>query len=170
MLKHIEQALHSLSIKTTEQSVLALKTLGFSGIYQANNPKHVPSNLAELMREAHHARLYGQEYTINMPVWAGACDKTIYTTPGVNLCARAWHDCLHIELRAEFDDKGERAIAEHIRDNMQHILTDLERGLMWTEVVGQLEHLQQFGAFPDDQRAFTLDYINRGYKLGDSFT
>lgn len=85
------------------------------------------------------------------------------------MLARAWHDCSHIELHAEFDAVGERAVAVYARDSTRHCLTELERGLMWTEVVGQLEHLQQFGAFPADQRAFTLDYINRGYKLGGSF-
>jgi hypothetical protein len=161
MLKHIEKAMFTLSLKVPGLAQAALKRHGFSGIRPVADTNKAAETFPGL--------LYLKQTRWLLPVWSGASDKTIYEDAMTNMWARAWHDCLHLDLNAEFDMAGERAIGLSIIENMRDVFNPDERCLLWAEVVGQAQHFEKFGAFPDDQRAFTLDYINRGYKLGDSY-
>jgi hypothetical protein len=110
-----------------------------------------------------------------MLVWDGASDKTIFACPETNYAFRDWHDWLHWKLGADFTPQGERAVLL----GMQAQVVSLYGGrtgpcqdvLRWcaileAEVIGQLEHKEDHGGFPEDQREVTKRYLSvRGWKF-----
>lgn len=90
-------------------------------------------------------------------------DQTIYGDPEINYAARAWHDACHILANAGFDDAGERKVCALQQAQLAQVYGGasslLFRRIIEAEVVGQLEYKAEHGAFPDDQRSFTLEYL-----------
>ena len=95
------------------------------------------------------------------PVYSEGNDQTIYSTPVVNMLARAWHDLIHIELNAEFTLAGESLVADQQSNN--DIFTTLEKEILLHEVVSQVKYNIKNGFFPVNQKQFVLDCINLGY-------
>jgi hypothetical protein len=115
-----------------------------------------------------------------MLVWDGASDKTIFDCPETNYAFRAWHDWLHWKLGADFTPKGETAVMfgmqEHVRilygakpGHYQALPRGLSKpedqnirrwcAILEAEVIGQLEHKEDHGGFPEDQRGVTRRYL-----------
>lgn len=97
-------------------------------------------------------------------VWDGASDHTIFGSPRVNHAFRAWHDLCHIAGNFPFTLEGEKAAAEMQKGHLKWLFPDhpsLERWcrLIDIEVVGQAEHFEATGQFPEDQRAFALERL-----------
>ena len=96
------------------------------------------------------------------------CDRTVFSSPAVNMAFRAWHDFRHITESAEFDDVGEHEVHNAMaRDLAQW---RVERGidimgmrrayaLLEAENLGQLAYWRAYGAPPVDQRTFALGYL-----------
>lgn len=96
------------------------------------------------------------------------CDRTVFSSPDVNMAFRAWHDYRHITEGAEFDDAGEYAVHNAMcRDSA---LWRVERGidlmgmrrayaLLEAENLGQLAYWRAYGAPPAGQRTFALGYL-----------
>lgn len=121
-------------------------------------PPHVatqtaPSNLPELLAAWERYILDGTP----LPVYDGACDRTIYSSARVNHAFRAWHDSIHVTLAAEFNAAGERAVSAAAVETLRRWpgITQADLLAMHFEVVGQLEYAARHGGeFPVDQAAF----------------
>jgi len=85
-------------------------------------PKHfgthnAPSTYAALEQ----AWAKAQRTNSPFPVYSGGCESTIYGAPEDNYAFRAWHDSIHIALKAGFDVIGESAVAnEQLRQLRDH--------------------------------------------------
>lgn len=96
------------------------------------------------------------------------CDKTVFSSPYVNMAFRAWHDYRHITESAEFDDVGERLVQNEMCSDIAQWLDgtgctryQFKRALelLHCENIGQLEYWKAYGSPPDDQRTFALGYL-----------
>ncbi len=103
-------------------------------------------------------------------------DRTIFGSPMGNWQFRAWHDMCHIQANADFSPAGERRAGKLMVEQLWKLdgpsLRDKARwaAIIDAEVSGQLAYyLIHDGRFPDDQRAFTLRYLEMeyGFKAGD---
>lgn len=103
-------------------------------------------------------------------VWTGASDNTIFGDPSVNHAFRAWHDYIHITKGFAFNVQGERlAYLEHCKQidlYLSHRFNRLDRLHMFRmldiEVNYQACHMQMWGEFPVDQRAFMKQHLTIG--------
>jgi hypothetical protein len=110
-----------------------------------------------------------------MLVWDGASDKTIFACPETNYAFRAWHDWLHWKLGADFTPQGERVVMLAMQAQVVSLYggragasEDVLRwcAILQAEVIGQLEHKEDHGGFPEDQREVTKRYLSvRGWKF-----
>lgn len=99
-----------------------------------------------------------------MIVWAGGSDATIYADRSVNYAFRAWHDYCHWIGGHALTAAGEAA-ACHMQ--CQHLLDrygDTDTTKYWcrildAEINGQGAYFKWHKRFPDDQRAFVLEYL-----------
>lgn len=121
-----------------------------------NVSRKAPSSLAELKRRSRRDGV--------ITVSSLHSERTIYGDPEVNFAARAWHDACHVLANAGFDDAGERAVCRLQQAQLALVYgvdtSLLFRRIVWAEVVGQLQFKARHGAFPVDQRAFVLNYLN----------
>ena len=98
--------------------------------------------------------------TNRMLVWGGDSEDTIFDCPETNWAFRAWHDWCHWKGQFPFTVEGERTAARMQMDHIINFVGDpVERGkLTWLvhfEVVGQAEHYENYGDFPENQREWT---------------
>ena len=106
--------------------------------------------------------------TGRITVWSGGSEKTIFGDREFNYAFRAWHDATHYVLDAEFDRPGEIAVAQRQIWTLVYLYgrTFVSRrgwaSLIWCEVVGQFDYKLAYGEFPDDQMAFTRNYLTGG--------
>jgi hypothetical protein len=96
------------------------------------------------------------------------CERTVFSSPAVNMAFRAWHDHRHITSSAEFDDAGERMVHLAMQLDLAGWVSaygrqggDFSRvfALLDCENIGQLEYWKVYGSPPDDQRTFALGYL-----------
>lgn len=127
--------------------------------------KGAPDSFAKLLTAYEKARRCGAP----LPVYAGDCELSIYGSPEVNHAFRAWHDSMHVELGAEFDDVGEHTIA--VKGYHRLIAEGVSRedaSAVFADVWGQYEYEQRHGVFPHDQAAFVAAYLlSRNGALAD---
>ena len=98
-----------------------------------------------------------------IPVWDGASETSIYGSNAGNFAFRAWHDRLHVILRAGFDAEGEQAVAVAQRNAILWATGDSEAAeAVWADVWGQFLYERRHGRFPDDQAAFVKTWLERG--------
>lgn len=91
-------------------------------------------------------------------------NDTIYNDPSGNKAFRAWHDWTHVHYQYEFDRAGEYATFLKQCEDMRSHDIEPERlaglvNVLRCEIVGQFDYKQANGAFPQYQRAFTIDYV-----------
>ena len=96
--------------------------------------------------------------TGKIKVWKGASGTSIYGSPIVNNYARAWHDWCHYWGEFDFTPEQELEVCEMQQRGLPKDW-HFEKLLLQAETLGQQEHLAQYGKFPEDQRAFTIDYL-----------
>lgn len=78
---------------------------------------------------------------------------------------RFWHDLTHVALDQDFTRAGEIAVgAEQLRqaELVGHGPGSLPWRLLFAETIGQTECAARLGSFPEDQVAFTWDYLDHG--------
>lgn len=119
-----------------------------------------PNTYEALLVEAEEACRTGV-----LRVWDGASADTMYGTEG-NYRFRAWHDLGHLANALSFtpDDERELQVAHHIPEIEA---AGIEVGtLPWmlyvADTVGQIDHIVQFGTFPDDQAGFVRHLVATG--------
>lgn len=114
-----------------------------------------PATFAEIM--ATRGRLV-------RPVWDGASEASIYGAPEINHAFRAWHDACHVAGQFGFDLGGEKQTCEMQVKQFYCVFPSAPSdvaALLCAEIIGQAEYFAEFGEFPEDQRAFVVDYLNR---------
>lgn len=96
-----------------------------------------------------------------LPVYSGASEGTIYTSPAVNWAFRFWHDVIHCQLRADFSEEGEKRTARaQLKTVADRFGADsLEYRLLEADTIGQVEYFAQHGGFVADQLAFVLERV-----------
>ena len=107
-----------------------------------------------------------------MLVYSGGAEQTIYGDPEVNYAFRAWHDWCHWRGRHDFSLEGERATCAMQRAHLVALYgespqTHRWRRILQAEVIGQREHFDRHGVFPDDQRAFVESYLRSETQAAD---
>jgi len=134
-------------------------------------PPHVavpyaPEDLADLndWANAQHTPDYGREpWLLELPVWNGASDSTIYSSPEVNFAYRAWHDWLHLQLQADVSYADERRVSEaHYQIATAAGIPEHEVMALWYDSHGQNVYHQYNGCFVKDQRGFVLNCLEHG--------
>ncbi len=111
------------------------------------------------------ARVRREGEKLIIPVWRGASERTIWSSPSVNHVFRALHDSHHLELGLGFDLESERVLADHF---VGLVSDSMDRAIVRSEVWGQVEYFDRWGRFPDNQRAFVVRYVfDRSGALAD---
>lgn len=122
-----------------------------------------PDSLTTLLDQTHAIGPWrddqGMLVGTRIPVWSGASNRTIWSSPESNWTFRAWHDSHHILLGAEFDRAGELRVARHA---CALIHGKPERAILWAELQGQQDYFARYSAYPENQRAFVRDCIVYG--------
>lgn len=108
---------------------------------------------------ARHREIYLREGKIY--IWTGASDFTIFGSAKMNHYFRAWHDYIHMVHNLGYDFVGETAVA-NIQMAQLPLDWAFERALVNSEIIGQWLYYAKYGEFINDQRAFTLDFIDTG--------
>ena len=90
---------------------------------------------------------------VNLTVYAGNSDLTIYGAPEDNHRFRAWHDSLHLGHGLSFNDAHEYAVArEHAK--IFETYSAFAADMVYADVQGQVDYLNVHGEFPTDQITF----------------
>lgn len=98
-----------------------------------------------------------------VPVNGGQSDGTIYGTPEANHAFRAWHDALHLELRAGFTEDDEIRVAEeHQRVARRAGLDSQDLAFLWADTRGQDLCKRRIGRFPKRQAYFVARVLAIG--------
>lgn len=137
---------------------LAAKAMAAQGFYcwvATSDAARAATSLASLRDMQAKGTLY---------VWSGCSDNTIWGTARRNMLARVWHDCVHLELGADFNYHDEHAVASHQTYSTPG-LTPLERGAVWADTFGMLSYEEKNGRFPEHQADFVRGYMSNCYRL-----
>ena len=99
-----------------------------------------------------------------MVVFSGGSEHTIFGDREVNYAFRAWHDWCHWRGRFDRSHQGERAVCAMQEQHLVTLYGDCARTEEWrrilrAEIIGQRDHFDVHGRFPDDQRAFVENYL-----------
>lgn len=128
-------------------------------IERVKDVKFISNNWDEL--EFEEFKLFTQVNGF-MPISNQFCDNTIFGDPEINIMFRAWHDSIHLELNEDFSPMAEVRVAfKQISELPEEWL--YERQLILMEVAGQVAYNDKHnGAFPENQREFTINLIANG--------
>lgn len=143
----------SLSEKVEAIAFEKLAQHGYVGVAAVED---APNSYTQLTK-AYYSRSHGNRFL----VWNGASETSVYNGCRVNYLFRAWHDLLHIELEAQFDEEGEYRCANYQCSHSS--LTDLERQIIWIDIVDQFRFEKLTGEFPVDQKKFAYTVITQGF-------
>ncbi len=98
-----------------------------------------------------------------LPIYDGACDRTIYDKPADNVTFRAWHDSIHLEKNLTFKKADEYQVGIIHCDQLRIIRAPQQViDAVFYDVCGQIEYYERFGRFVDDQKAFVQDCLIHG--------
>lgn len=103
------------------------------------------------------------KHRMHLPIYDGASENTIYTSPYHNHCFRFWHDIAHIQLDLDFSFEGEADVARYHCDRvaMMFGMDSLEYKLMHIDTFGQLIYHDKTGKFVDNQLEFALNLLKK---------
>ena len=121
----------------------------------------VPQSLAALYDQttAHRCPRTGALSWREIPVSGAHCERTVWSGSLANVRLRAWHDSLHMDYGlALFNTRDELAVAKL---QVRMVDGDRDRAILWADTGGQTLYFDRWGAFPEDQRAFVLEFLNR---------
>jgi len=93
-----------------------------------------------------------------MPISNEHCENNIFGDIETNIAFRAWHDSIHLELNEGFEYFSEAIVAFK---QMNELPLDwvFERNLIYCEVIGQAAYHRNTGNFVEDQREFTINFL-----------
>jgi hypothetical protein len=96
-----------------------------------------------------------------VPMWFDDNEDNTFGSTVVNAKFRAFHDYMHVVTGNDFSLGGEKKVYE-IQQAMLPKDWELERQIMYCEIVKQAEHYSKDGAEPiKNQREFTREYLNK---------
>ena len=104
-----------------------------------------------------------------LPIFNGASDKVILTTPEANVAYRYWHDVTHLERNRNFTSSHELDMANfHLWEGERH---GLERGslpwrLLYADAVGNVLHWAVLHRYVVNQQVFILNVVRYGMDVG----
>lgn len=109
------------------------------------------------------------ERTQRVIVWSGGSANTIFGDPEVNYAFRAWHDAMHIWYNLPFSKIGEdiackfqqRQIQGFCEGEYSKTQIELFTRILECEINGQVEYLNEHNKFPDDQRKFHREWMEK---------
>jgi len=128
-------------------------------------PPHYPCENAPDTMSALLEWWHGDEK--EMPVYSGASEKTIWSSPEINYAFRAWHDSIHVMYNYDFSFKGELLTARmQITLTEEYLKTDQFSDLLWCEIAGQVGYFAAFNKFPEDQKEFVYRLLANGVRSG----
>lgn len=88
-------------------------------------------------------------------VWAGASDKTVFTSPQINHAFRFVHDTDHVRLGADLSHYGEVKVIVPFIHEVFHAAGFVAAVICACDLLGQLCYgTNNHGAFVDDQESF----------------
>lgn len=95
------------------------------------------------------------------------CGTSVFASPDINICSRAWHDWVHFRYGLEFDLAGETLAAfVQLAQFTREYGTEYDAGaVLLIEIIGQSLYHEKHGRFPDDQMAFTVAQLESGLWL-----
>jgi hypothetical protein len=117
------------------------------------------------------ARLRAECSPLDVTVWDGASDSSVYPETRDNYAYRAIHDSIHLSIGADFSTDGEHRAALAQGDtlaawlNAQGLPAAVKArcmSLFWAESWGQVAHVVATGDFPADQDTFDFGFIRLG--------
>lgn len=118
-------------------------------------PDHVPCSNAPDTWETLKAWKLSAPRQAPIPVWNGASEQTIYSTPGGNYAFRAWHDSLHLLTWRDFGPTSEIALGNLHRATLRRMGCSPQAcAAIWVDTAGQTMYESHYSEFPVDQRAF----------------
>lgn len=98
---------------------------------------------------------------VELVIWNGESDNTIFQDEKINFAFRAWHDSLHLKTGLNFSPESEIELG---RIQASKIGSSIVADLVYCEVSGQAEYYKKNGVFVQDQVLFTKEYLKRlGY-------
>jgi hypothetical protein len=102
-------------------------------------------------------------------VWTGASDHTIFGYKDINWAFRAWHDAHHWLGQHPFTREGEQAVMLRQQRDILALWGDTARGhelcqIIHAEIIGQRDHEDRWGGFPDNQLGFVMAYLDNPHK------
>lgn len=100
------------------------------------------------------------EKTGKMQIWTGASSSSIHSSALVNIYARAWHDWTHYCNNWDFTPVQETNVCHAQQAELPEDWY-FEKQLLEADIIGQLQYLEENGEFPEDQRAFTMKYLQQ---------
>jgi len=121
-------------------------------------PLDVPSTLDDTMRVI-------WQPCRTLPVWSGACERTIYGLPLGNLYFRAWHDAKHVATGRGFDLRSELYVSQLQLVDLAG-RSDTLAGILAADTIGQQLHYYVHGRFPENQAAFVESFTRHGRVVG----
>lgn len=121
-----------------------------------------PATLADLKRRARRVDYFAPMAGWEIPVSQDHSDRTIWSSPAMNLRFRAWHDAVHVALDLPFDRHGERAACLFQIGQVAPWTTAADRRILDGEVYGLVAAFLDVGRFPDDQRAYVRAWAELG--------
>lgn len=132
-----------------------------------------PKNFDELKYwfNTHHLHI-----NKSLPIFTGNCEQTIYATPADNICFRAWHDFIHLDLDQDFE-QGEFLVAEkHIEQLRAMKAPNNVINAIYMDTIGQYlyhsitqEHCTKQEDFVTDCLLFGLDFVLGKVRLGKRY-
>lgn len=144
--------------------MLAIASLEFKMFLRERAPLHHPTPNAPNTWTA--LAKWGEENLLHqdsLPVYDGGCENSVYDTPYLNHCFRAWHDSLHLELDLDFSLKSELKIALAHRDEIRDLgLSTRDQDIVVADVAAQALYYDRFGVFVEDQQRFVADVLDCG--------
>lgn len=98
-----------------------------------------------------------------LPVYAGACERSIFTRPETNVLFRGVHDCVHLAEELDFSAESESKIADIHRKQLLRIgAPEAVQNAVYWDVRAQIEYFFTHGAYVGDQRGFICAVLSDG--------
>ena len=98
------------------------------------------------------------EKTGKIFIWTGFSENTIFGSAEINHMFRAWHDYTHIVHGLGFSIVDESIVSQIQCDQLPSDWT-YQKSLVNCEIVGQAHYFYMNGEFLNDQRKFTIQYL-----------
>jgi len=100
------------------------------------------------------------------------CENTIYSSPGMNVYARLWHDITHLRLQADFTVAGEDMVTdaqEHslklwmVQQGYDPRVIEHAGNVLHADIMGQADYYQKYNRFVPYQRVFVMNRFLNEY-------